>query len=804
LDARWSFDPLLVWGLFQRGLGLVLLISFTSLSTQVVVAVGSKSALPLSRRIAQLKYAFPTPLRVLYFPTIFWIGTWDWLLLAVPIVGMLSAACVVYGGPYSVYALGVCYACYVSLDLPMALIYPWDALLFESVFLGLLLPATRALPDLAAAEAPAPAVAWAFRWLFFRVMFGFGKQKFLGSRTKDLAYLTGFFLNQPLLSPIGWYAQKLPMVILKAAVFYMFFVEIPAPFFVFWPGPLSVVAAVSTIVLMVGIQLTGSFGYFSLLTMVAAIPLFDQTTPAAFHFAGLFAPGAPWLLNAIVLVHTTASFIPFLFNSWLAQSWQLWAFWYQLPRWVGVPLALYRFMYPFRWLHPYGVFPANTGPGVKITLLLEVTWDDETWHEARFRFAPSAPASAPQFAAPHHPRGDQALIYDTFGLNHASLITSVLGSWDPSPFASRLPGVMFCQGILRGYGRSILKGKAFDEHPEPPIGARISTIMLEAVSLKERRETGNWWKRTYIGPHIAPQKLDPHFDEDVMGEPELWHYDAIFWRRRSRLRPLMERALAGKGDPMQLALLDAPELSPRDVERFWNDLTPLLGGPARTSFDTLPDTVAEVDRRFDRKERHRMHRLLGRFSLILVSRLEPLYLHHGLTPEIPVPTYFQLWMLVQYVIGNGREAYLSVFAEPRSIARYAPEMTAESGLYAQSVFRLEEMTFEAQKLRLLAAYLYPHNQAAKDAMDRRMRATNLEGLTAFERRFTILSRAVSGFFNTLPYIRAAFKGPRFDHGFPELYPIFTELDSGAVVVGEYRYPAPDTVFAKDVKSVRRS
>src|SRR5262249_21147509 len=165
------------------------------------------------------------------------------------------------------------YACYVSLDLPLALIYPWDALMFESVFLGLLTPETNPLPDLAAAHAPAPAVAWAFRWLFFRVMFGFGKQKFLGSRSKDLAYLSGFFLNQPLLSPIGWYAQKLPMFILKAGVLFMFFVEIPAPFFVFWPGPLSVIAAVSTIILMLGIQLTGSFGYFSLLTMVVALPL---------------------------------------------------------------------------------------------------------------------------------------------------------------------------------------------------------------------------------------------------------------------------------------------------------------------------------------------------------------------------------------------------------------------------------------------------------------------------------------------------------------------------------------------------
>jgi hypothetical protein len=33
------------------------------------------------------------------------------------------------------------------------------------------------------------------------------------------------------------------------------------------------------------------------------------------------------------------------------------------------------------------------------------------------------------------------------------------------------------------------------------------------------------------------------------------------------------------------------------------------------------------------------------------------------------------------------------------------------------------------------------------------------------------------------------KGPRFDRGYPELYPIFQQLDSGAVVLRDYAKPS---------------
>jgi hypothetical protein len=778
----YPLSPTLVWGLFQRGLGLVFLVSFVSLAPQLVHTAGSRSVVRIAPRLARFQQDFPSWRRFLYFPTLLWLSSSDAMLRIVNFAGIGAAALVIYGGPFSWAGLLTCYVCYLSLDMAMVLVFPWDCLLFECAVLGLFLPATHALPNLHALSAPAPALTWAYRLLIFRLMFGFGKQKFAGSRPKDMAYLKGFLIAQTLPSPIAWYAQKLPVWMLKGAMLFMFFVEVIAPFFAFFPGPLSVVFAVSTILLMIGIHVMGTFGYFSMITIVACLPLLDNLTPKQLDLTNLFAAGQPIFVNAFVAIHTFGAGIVFLFNSWVTHSWPNWAFWYQLPRFVQPMFGFFRLLHPFRWLHAYGVFPPYTPPSAKITPLVEVTWDRQHWHELEFHYSPASPKSQPRFLAPFHPRTDQNLIYEAFGFGPKSLLSDVVGPFDPHLFAARSFAPSFCQAVMKGLGRDVVKGAALDEHRDPPVSVRITTIMLEPVSLREHRATGNWWKRTYVGPHTPPQERDPDFDYDAEGEPELWHFDAIAWRRRCPLiRGLMRRARADNVDPCELVLAGAGELTSRDVDRFWNEFVPLLGGNVRESFDTLPDVVAAVQARFDRKQQRALYRLLGRFSLLVVARLEPLYLHRGNKPLVPCKTYFQLWMLVQHVIGCGRDAYLEAFSSPESITQHLAAMTNQTGLYAQAVFRFDDMTFEAQKLRLLEAYSFPHDIEAKRALDAKLRDETLASSTPFERFVFSVAKQILGFFQATPDVRESFKGPRFDRGYPERYPIFDELDSGEVV-----------------------
>lgn len=782
-----SLGPELIWGLYARGLGVVLFISFASLIGQLMWAAGKDGALPIERRLAKIAEDFPTWRRFYYFPTLLWIHHGDAVLKALPAVGMALSGYVVYGGPGSQWALLACYVTYLTLDMVGGLIFPWDCLCFESLVLALFLPETLPLPELAAVAAPAPALTWAYRLLIFRVMFGFGKQKFIGATSKDWAYLKGFLVAQPLPSPIGWYTQKLPTVMLKPMVLFMFFTEVPAPFFVFFPGDLSIVFAVCVVFLMIGIQAMGSFGYFSLLTIVGCIPLFDNTTPRLFSFAHLFDAGQPVFTNAYVLVHTAAAAFAFPMNSWMAQSWHLWSFWYRLPRVFQLPFDFIRFMHPFRWMHPYGVFPPNTGPGVKMSLLVEVSWDRETWHEASFTFSPTNEKSPPRFIAPYHPRGDQAVIYETFGLNTTSLISSLLGPWDPFSYGSQPAAKVLLQRIVEGKTLDFIKGIDAAGKDGPPVSARITTTMLEPAPLKEHLETGKWWKRTYVGPHMPPYEHDPHFWEHILPDSEMWHFDAIFWRRRSKLHGIMERSRAGKEDPMALAVADARGLAPEHVELFWNELVPLIGGPQTEHLDNLADVVPRVREKFDPKTLRALQRVLGRFSLLLVARLEPLYLGRGGKPLIKAKTYFHLWMAAQQIICKGKDAYLAAMNDPMSVEKELEVLTPHTGLFALGVFRYDSFVFEAQKLRLISAVMPPHDEEAK-----RRREYSTESLTKLEQKAAKLFEAVSGFVSVAPHIRGNLKGPKFDRGYPELYPSFRQLDSGEVVVAAYKKP-PDPV-----------
>ena len=809
----WLFDPLLVWGLYTRGVGLILFISFLSLTGQVVSNAGSAAGVgSVARRMRKIRDDFPSWRRYLYFPTLLWFNSSDAMLRCLAWLGVACSALVIYGGPWSQWALVGCYVCYVSLDLPVGLVFPWDCLLLESTFLSMFLPPAHALPDWTAVATPAPALTWVFRLLVFRVMFGFGKQKFMGSRNRDLAYLRGFLIYQPLLTPAAWYAHKAPLWLLKAGVLFMFLCEIPLPFAAFFPGPLSVVAAAATALLVVGIQLMGNFGYFSLLTVVASIPLLDNVTPLTLRLGELFAPGAPRITNALAVLHTCASVGVFLFNSWLGQGWTLWSLWLRFPRWFQPIIGFFRITQPFRWLHPYGVFPPNNQPGVKMALLPEVSWDGEQWHELHFKYAPNHETSQPHFVAPFHPRGDQAIIYDTFGLNANSLMGGLLGPWDPYFFAASPPAVEFCQKLVSSRVNAIAKGEASAQHATPPKAARITTVMLEPTTLEERRRTGRVWTRTYVGPHVPTHEYDPNFYEDAFGEPELWHPEAIVWRSRSRFAELMNRARTGNEDPLRLAIWDG-RLSAADVELFWGELVPMITAADRSRFDTLPATVAAVRARFSRGQRRTLARLLGRFTLILLARFEPHYLYRGSHPGIPAPTYLQLWMLAQHILAQGKDSYLAAFGQPAQTAQggqhAAPtlwnaqlaQMTTQTGLYLYSVFRFEEMCFEAQKLRLLSSVSYPHDPAEKQVIAQKHRATDLSGMTKGERFVVSLARTLSGFFCVMVDIRDNFIGPEFNRGFPELYPTFEELDSGDIRLKSYARPAPDAALAPDLKSL---
>lgn len=722
-------SPELVWGLVSRGLGVAFLVSFLSLSGQVVLLAGRDGITPIRDSLRALRRDFAAPQRFLYFPTLLWLNASDAALISLPWLGAAAALGIIAGGPFVPWAFLVCFLAYLSLDRPATLIYPWDCLLFEAGFWGMFLPATNTLTDVTAADAPLPAVAWVFRLLVFRVMFGFGKHKFMGTRPEDHGFLKGFMVNQPLPTTPGWLSNKLPIWFLKLGLVAMFLVEIPVPLGVFFPGPVSTIAAVLMIGLMVAIQLTGNFGYFNLAMVVVTLACFDNDTALDLDLHTFFAKDGPLAVHALVAFHTFLAALAFPFNTFCAHVWMNWSPWTRVrPRFLTWPLALVRAVHPWRIVHAYGVFPPQSPAPVKFAPVAEATWDGERWETLVYPFYPTLETSKPKFIAPHHERFDQAVVYEGIGLNESSVYRNIVGRWDPYGSGGVSAPLMILRRILEGrlpsrriYDRSIETGRG------APSAIRVRSYMLEPTPWAEAR-AGRWWKRTLVGPHFPPMGRDDGFWDEPLPPPELWHFDDIVWLRRSRLGRLLNRVARG-ADPDPLVRVDAEEIAPDDVSAFWNEFMTDVFARNRHDWRGLRAFVTRLRARYGRRRLHQFERVAARYAAFLFAKIEPLFLDQGIKPifgkakaTLDVKTHYHLRLLTHHIVAEGKEAYDAVIRDPKLAVGHATTMTMHSGNFFHAVFRYELLVYQSQKLRMLEAITEhagrpPLTEAQKKAKD---------------------------------------------------------------------------------------
>ena len=177
----------------------------------------------------------------------------------------------------------------------------------------------------------------------------------------------------------------------------MWVAEVPLPALYLSPSlPLRAFAALLTIALQVGIQLSGNYGTFNVLTALLALPLFasdcDPTSSAASRATTLAACLA---INVIGLLH-------FPHNSYTTNAWPF------LPddamvdgmrppylrrpiRWL---LVLFRALAPWHIAHAYGVFTPRALRDCTLArrvLRIEVSQDrGATWRQLTTRFNPCA------------------------------------------------------------------------------------------------------------------------------------------------------------------------------------------------------------------------------------------------------------------------------------------------------------------------------------------------------------------------------------------------------------------------------
>ncbi|MGB7441856.1 MAG: lipase maturation factor family protein [Coleofasciculaceae cyanobacterium] len=678
------------------------MIAIISLWHQVLPSAGSRGIRPVKFLLKKIGRDYPDWQRFFYFPSLLWLSAEDWFLQGLVVGGVCSSLVVIFGGDYSGFALLICWLVYLSLDIAIGLAYPWDSLLLEAGFLALFLPSIPALPQLEVTSLPLASVTWAYHWLIFRLMLGFGKYKFWDSSLRDLAYLKGFFINQPMPTYFGWYAFRLPLWLLKFSLGLMFLVEVPIPFLVFVPGEARVFAAVAIALLMVAIQLTGNYGFFNILVIVLCLTLLDVN--ASIFNQGLIELVYPWqnlLTNAVVLILFIGGLLYFPFNSWCSQTWLYWPSTLKIDNpWLVKLLNFYRALAPFRLLHAYGVFPPHSSPGIRLVPIVEGTEDGRVWQEYHYRYMTSTESSPPRFVAPFHPRLDHGVFYEAFGQSN-NFLCSLAGPCNPYVFSHISWLDCLIQRLLMGDSvvASLFGHNPFPSSSRPPVAIRVNLYMYQPTTPEEQARTGKWWVRTLIGEHLPPTSLDREALRQLLPDPELFHWDALIWKRRSReLNSLINLACTcGDAEP---AFVTNSAGFPLDVDLFWSDFITSIDLEERQDWQNLPGVVERVRSRYSQSQLRDFEKILARLSLMLSARLEP-YFFGKEEPQINLSSYFHLGMLIQHIIGQGRDAYEATLRNPAIAAAQAEIMTNETGLFYLGLFRYETMVFHARKFRLL-------------------------------------------------------------------------------------------------------
>ncbi len=458
--------------LFLRLLGLIYLAAFASLWPQIVGLIGSRGIVPVAQVLPGM-HAEIGARAFFEIPTLFWFGISDSALVGFCIAGCLAALMLI-GGLFSRLAAAVCWLLYLSIvnvGQPFTG-FQWDALLLESGFLALF--------------AGAPWLAWAYRFLLFRLMFESGVVKLLSHDPNwpNLHALRFHFLTQPLPTPLAYYAYRAPVWLLDSFTAATLAIELAVPFFLFGSRLLRHVAVALLMIFQLIILLTGNYAFFNLLTLALCLWGLDDRTFAPlgtmlrkaprtystdhlFRAAGSLACATLISIGAIQLMGVLD---PNLGSNILRK-----------------PLT---FVSPFQIVNSYGLFAVMTTTRPEI--VLEGSDDQTTWREYSFRYKPGELHRGLPLVAPHQPRLDWQMWF-------ASLGSIQENSWVGNLMYRLMVGEPSVMGLLSP-----------PPFQKPPRYMRALLYDYNFTSPAERSRSGAVWQRELRGTWFGPVSLTGH------------------------------------------------------------------------------------------------------------------------------------------------------------------------------------------------------------------------------------------------------------------------------------------------------
>jgi lipase maturation factor 1 len=484
--------------IFLRALGVIYLIAFVSLWTQISGLIGHNGILPADRfmsAVAQHCDQEGIALDRFYvWPTLCWFNASDGFLHFQCAAGAVLALLLMFRiAP--VPCLALLWLLYLSLVTVGRdfLGFQWDNLLLETGFLAIFLAPLQWRPRPANEPPPSRIALWLLRLLLFKLMFSSGCVKLSSGdpNWRNLTALTFHYQTQPLPTWIGWYAQQLPLWFQKVSCAGMFAIELGAPFLIFAPRRLRFCGGAAIAFLQILILLTGNYTFFNWLTLALCLLLLDDYVlmKSAFpKLRGLFVPATRHLSPVTHSRWPKAVTVPLAAVVAVIYLFQLYLVTGASPTWLYPVAVVDAWLSPLRTLNGYGLFAVMTTERREI--VVEGSDDGVHWLPYEFKYKPGAVDRRPAFVAPHQPRLDWQMWF------------AALGDYRQNPWF-----VNFCERLLQGSPEvlALLDKNPFPGHP--PRQLRAGFYDYRFTNPAERRATCAWWNREFIGEYLPPLSL---------------------------------------------------------------------------------------------------------------------------------------------------------------------------------------------------------------------------------------------------------------------------------------------------------
>ena len=540
--VHWLFDSrdgapgrLVPRWIFLRALAAIYFSAFYSLLFQIKGLIGTEGILPAHEFLAAVARTYPTT-KLWFAPTLFWLSSSSGTLMVVTWIGLL-ASIVAFLNLWPRLSFLICFICFISFVTAAGDFsnYQSDGMLLEAGFISLFFAPRGLLPGLGTAAPPSRASHFLLQWEWFRIYFESGMVKLLsGDRQwRTLTAMDEYYQNGPLPTWVGWYVQHLPHWFQAASAAGTLGLELGLVWMLFLPRRVRIVCFWIVTPWELGVIFTANYTFLNYLVLSLGFLLLDDrflvlVVPARYRTPitqGIAKPepgdeeepqaeiiardadsegGAqPRRILARMLdghISALRLAIATVMLSWI--FYDTTAEMLLIPfRNLPLPTTPITALEPARIANQYGLFAVMTSGRYEIEF--QGSNDGQNWTAYLFRNKPQALNEAPGIYAPYQPRFDWNLWFAS------------LGDWRQNDI------VPLTEDRLLANDKDVLALFRSNPFPQsPPQYVRAVLWQYWFTTREEKRTSGNWWRREYLGLYAPELTKTPEGKTAVVQWPE--------------------------------------------------------------------------------------------------------------------------------------------------------------------------------------------------------------------------------------------------------------------------------------------